>query len=160
MKIGTVLRELHDDERELIRCLLLTAERHRDAHEIHHLALDLATWSHRHLRDLADVADTYGLRLDPDPDDGPRRTDRLREKGGALIGRPTDPGMLLLNDLREICGRASAVSLDWELVAQAAQAMADERLLGLARRCHPDTLRQLRWANTELKETSPQVLTS
>lgn len=160
MKIGAVLRELYEDERELVRCLLLTAERHRSAHDIRHLSLDLAGWSRRHLRDVAEVADRYGVQLEADPDDGPRRTDRLREKGSALLGLRTDPGLLLLHDLREIHGRASTVSLDWELVAQAAQATADDGLLNLAQRCHPDTLRQLRWANAELKETSPQVLTS
>ncbi|MBG0857433.1 hypothetical protein I2W78_37715 [Streptomyces spinoverrucosus] len=67
---------------------------------------------------------------------------------------------LLLHDLREVHVRASEVSLDWELVARAAQATADERLLDLVRQCHPDTLRQLRWANASLKGNAPQVLTS
>ncbi|GAB5009948.1 hypothetical protein MAHJHV63_55300 [Mycobacterium avium subsp. hominissuis] len=53
---------------------------------------------------------------------------------------------------------AAGVSLDWELLAQGAQAAKDAELLGLASRCHPVTLRQMRWANAMLKELSPQVL--
>jgi hypothetical protein len=46
------------------------------------------------------------------------------------------------------------------MLAQAAQATRDERLLGLATACHPQTLRQMRWTNTMIKELSPQLLTS
>jgi hypothetical protein len=45
-----------------------------------------------------------------------------------------------------------------ELLAQGAQAAKDTELLALASRCHPDTLRQMRWANTMLKSLSPQTL--
>ncbi|XVS61012.1 hypothetical protein ACQPYE_22170 [Actinosynnema sp. CA-299493] len=53
---------------------------------------------------------------------------------------------------------AAGVSLDWELLAQGAQAVRDTELLTLAQRCHPQTLRQMRWANAMLKTLSPQVL--
>jgi hypothetical protein len=69
-----------------------------------------------------------------------------------------EPGLLLLSDLRSLHIHAAAVSLDWELLAQGAQAARDTQLLALTSRCHPDTLRQMRWANTMLKELSPQTL--
>ncbi len=53
---------------------------------------------------------------------------------------------------------AAGVSLDWEILAQTAQAMKDSELLATAKRCHPQTLRQLRWANAKLKESSAQVM--
>jgi hypothetical protein len=65
---------------------------------------------------------------------------------------------LLLADLRRAHRLAAGVSLDWELVAQGAQAAKDEELLDLAGRCHPQALRQMRWANAMLKELSPQTL--
>jgi len=37
--------------------------------------------------------------------------------------------------------------LDWELLAQAAQATKDGELLAVTARCHLQTLRQMRWAN-------------
>jgi hypothetical protein len=50
------------------------------------------------------------------------------------------------------------VSVDWELLAQGAQAAREPELLDLAAQCHPGTLRQLRWTNAMLKVLSPQIL--
>jgi hypothetical protein len=84
----------------------------------------------------------------------------LQRRLSDLVGRRPEPALLLLADLRRIHQRAAGVSVDWELLAQGAQAAKDERLLALAQRCHPETLRQLRWANAMLKELAPQTLTS
>jgi hypothetical protein len=46
------------------------------------------------------------------------------------------------------------------MLAQAAQATRDDELLALASACHPQTLRQMRWTNTMIKNLSPQVLSS
>lgn len=46
------------------------------------------------------------------------------------------------------------------MLAQAAQATRDDGLLALASACHPQTLRQMRWTNTMVKELSPQILVS
>ncbi|GGW77921.1 hypothetical protein [Streptomyces caelestis] len=45
------------------------------------------------------------------------------------------------------------------MLAQAAQATLDERLLALVTDCHPQTLRQLRWSNTMIRALAPQLLT-
>lgn len=68
--------------------------------------------------------------------------------------------MLLLADLRRLHRRAAGVSLDWELLAQVAQSLRHRDLLTLTQRCHPQTLRQLRWTNAQLKVVSPQILSS
>lgn len=73
------------------------------------------------------------------------------------IGRRPEPGLLLLADLRHLHRVAAGISLDWELLAQAAK---DAELLALAKRCHPESLRHMRWANAMLKVLSPQVLVS
>ncbi len=52
------------------------------------------------------------------------------------------------------------MSLDWELLAQAAQALRTPDLLELAQICHPQTLRQLRWTNAMPKVLSPQIMAS
>jgi hypothetical protein len=36
--------------------------------------------------------------------------------------------------------------------------MQERDLLELTQRCHPQTLRQLRWANAQLKIVSPQII--
>lgn len=50
--------------------------------------------------------------------------------------------------------------MDWELLAQGAQGAKDVDLIDLSQRCHPQSLRQMRWANAMLKELSAQALTS
>jgi len=61
-------------------------------------------------------------------------------------------------DLRRLHRLAAGVSVDWELLGQGAQAVKDDKLLDLTKRCHPQALRQMRWANAVLKELSPQAL--
>jgi hypothetical protein len=159
-KIGLVIRELHRSESKLAGDLLSMADRHKADHEIYHVARDLARWSQEHVAQLASIGDDFELRLDRRARDGSGPLAALERKTSELVGRKPEPAMLLLADLRHLFRDASGVSLDWELLAQAAQAKKNQRLLALAQRCHPETLRQARWANTKLKETSPQTLTS
>jgi len=160
VKIGLVLKELHRSETDLVHALLHVSERHKVDHEVFYLARDLAGWSREHLRELAAVAKVYGQDLDPEPADESSVGMKLREKGSELLGRDKDAGLLLLQDLREIYLKASGVSLDWEMLAQAAQGIKHTDLLDVAKRCHPETLRQAKWANAKLKESSTQVLIS
>jgi hypothetical protein len=44
------------------------------------------------------------------------------------------------------------------MLAQHAQAAHERDVLALAGRCHPQTMRQIRWTNTMIKTLSPQVL--
>ncbi|KKD07789.1 hypothetical protein [Streptomyces sp. WM6386] len=159
--IAHILRALHDGERALERDLLATAERHRTDHEVHHVAGDLAQWSRHHSARLADTGRHYGLDLDgPKDDPSPGALSALREKAAEALGRRPEAGLLLLHDLCDLHLAASRNSLHWEMLAQAAKATRDERLLDLATDCHPRTLRQMRWTNTLIKELSPQLLTS
>lgn len=158
MKLGLALRELHRSEKSLARDLLQLSERHKVEQEIHHVARDLAGWSHQHIHDLAAAGREYGLRLKDDP---PRRSGPLasiRTAVSELTRRRAEPGLLLLADLRRLHRKAAGVSLDWELLAQGAQAAKNVELFATAQRCHPQTLRQLKWANGMLKTLSPQVL--
>ncbi len=159
MRIGTLLADLHRGENALARHLLAVSERHRSDHEIYHLGRDLAGWSRRHVRVLAQEAGHRGVDLDPEPEANPPITERLWERSRELVGRAGDPALVLLRDLRKIYTEASGLSVDWEMVAQAAMATRDTRLLHLTQECHPETLRQVRWANANLKESSPQILT-
>ncbi|WP_200301720.1 hypothetical protein [Streptomyces adelaidensis] len=144
--IDLVLRALHHGESRLADELTAVADRHRADHEVHHVATDLAHWSHEHTRRLADTAHDRGLNLDDRP---------------APLDDPPEPApLLLLYDLRDLHLRAARNSLHWEMLAQVAQATRDDALLALASACHPQTLRQMRWTNTMIKNLSPQALTS
>lgn len=157
MKLRLAIRELHRSERKLAHQLTVLAARHHSDQDISHLARDLAGWSHRHLGELARHGRHYGLRLSADPRTA-ARTGVVQQRISGLLRHRPEPGLVLLADLRRIHWLAAGVSLDWELLAQGAQAAKDAELLGLASRCHPETLRQMRWANAMLKELSPQVL--
>ncbi|WP_329192773.1 MULTISPECIES: hypothetical protein [unclassified Streptomyces] len=158
--ITLTLRALHHGERHLEDELRAAAERHRTEHEVHHVALDLAGWSHEHAARLAEAGRHYALDLDGPPghrDPGGALT-ALREKASQALGRRPEPGLLLLHDLKDLYLAAAENSLHWEMLAQTAQATREPRLLELASSCHPRTLRQVRWANTTIKNLSPQIL--
>jgi hypothetical protein len=152
-------RRLHSGENALAKHLLQVAARHRTDHEVHHVARDLAEWSRSNVAKVAQVAGDHGLDLDDDADE-PSRLAAVSEAVSSLIGRRPEPGLMLLEDLRDVYLMASANSLAWEMLAQHAQAGHEKDVLELTEGCHPQTLRQIRWANTMLKTLSPQVLSS
>ena len=116
------------------------------------------------MHELAEIGQRYGLNLKSVPPDEAQEDSGLlsavRSKASELVGRRPAPGLLLLADLRDLHHVAAGVSLDWELLGQGVQAAKDSRLLALTKRCHPQSLRQMRWANAMLKVLSPQVLAS
>lgn len=158
--IHVALRRIHDGENQISINLLQVAERHRTEHEIHHVARDLASWSAQHVPLLTEHAARFGLDLDGYADEPHPGASRLREAVSTALGRRPQPGILLLNDLRELYLQASDNSLAWEMLAQIAQAKHERDLLTLTERCHPQTLRQIRWANTMIKTQTPQILAS
>ena len=159
-KLPLVLRELHRSETTLARDLLALADRHRVDHEIFHVARDIAGWSQIHVRRIAEVGRDHGVRLNPQPRWGLPGAGALAQRVSTSLGRRPETGLLLLADLRRVHRKAAGVSLDWELLAQTAQAMKKRDLLELAQACHPQTLRTMRWANAHLKVVSPQVIAS
>ncbi|MDV8056445.1 hypothetical protein [Rhodococcus sp. IEGM 1343] len=159
MKLGLAIRELHRSERKLARQLSALSARHPVEHEIFYTSRDLAVWSREHIADLADAGSRYGLKLSTDRHSTAHAAG-LQQRVSVLLGRRPEPALLLLAELRRVHRTAAGVSLDWELLAQGAQAVKDVELIELTQRAHPQTLRQLRWANGMLKVLSPQALSS
>lgn len=153
------LRVLHHGERDLAQQLLRVAERHRTDHDIYHLATDLAHWSQEHTVRLAEIGEAYGLSLAGPRDEPSAAMASVREKTAEVLGNRPEPALLLLYDLRDLHLAAAGNSLYWEMLAQAAQAAKDRPLLDLVTDCHPQTLRQMRWTNTMIKQLSAQALT-
>ena len=160
MKIGLALRELHRAEKSLARDLLKLSDKHKVEHEVYYVARDLARWSVEHVEALAEAAERYDLKLDADVPHSSGPLAPIRTAVSELGVRRPEPGVLLLADLRRVHRKAVGVSLDWELLAQGAQAVKDTDLVDVTQRCHPQTLRQMKWANAMLKTLSPQVLVS
>jgi hypothetical protein len=157
MKLKLAIRELHRSERKLAHQLNVVAARHHSDQDVCHLAHDMAGWSQNHVTQLAQHGRHYGLRLSADPRTG-AITGLLQSRMSGLLRHRPEPALMLLADLRRVHRLAAGVSLDWELLAQGAQAAKNSELLSLTSRCHPETLRQMRWANAMLKELSPQVM--
>jgi hypothetical protein len=160
VKIHLALEELHRSENDLAAQLLAMSDRHKAEHEVFHVSRDLAVWSQDHVRKIARVGSRYGLDLDPEPAGDPTFLQRIRQEVGDRLGRRSAPALLLLRDLRSVYMDASGVSVDWELVAQAAQGVRDRVLLEVVQNCHPQTQRQAKWANAQLKEKATQILVS
>jgi hypothetical protein len=157
-KVGMAIEELHRAENDLAGALLNLSDQQKVDHEVFYVARDIAQWSREHVRQLAGVGRDYGLDLDPEPEDESSLMARIKQKGAEALGRFHEPSLLLLADLRHVHRTAAGVSLDWEVLAQTAQALQDTELLEVAQSCHPQTLRQMRWANAKLKETAAQVM--
>ena len=157
-KVGATIQELHRAENDLAGALLNLSDQQKVDHEVFFVARDIAAWSHEHVRRLAEVGRDYGLDLDPEAEDEPTLLARMKQKGAEAVGRFHEPTLLLLADLRHVHRVAAGVSLDWEVLAQTAQAMQDSELLSITQQCHPQTLRQMRWANAKVKETAAQVM--
>ncbi|WP_030746901.1 hypothetical protein [Streptomyces griseus] len=185
--VPVLLRALRHGEHDLAEELRAAADRHRDEPDVHHVATDLARWSTEHAHRLAETAAHYGEPPDPAPspfDAGPGRppADPAPSSAGpapsscgftpfpagsgpfpVVRARTTEEpaaGLLLLGDLRALHLAAAGNSLCWQMLAQAAHATRDDRLLGLTSFCHPRTRRQMRWAETLLKNVSAQLLTA
>lgn len=158
--IEYALKQVHRAENETHRHLLRMADTHAAEHEIHHVALDIAAWSGENVQLLAAAARDNEIDLDEDAAAPGRLAQTTRAVTSALSGRSAETGILLLHDLRDLFLHASDASVQWEMLAQIAQAKRNEELLRLAERCHPQTLRQIRWANTMLKTLTPQILSS
>lgn len=147
--------ELYHDERALARRLSGLAERHPGHRETFRLCRELAGWSARHAEELAAASLDHGFDAAAEP--APKLPYAVEFLDGERAAElPAE--LRLLRELRALYCQATSVSLDWEILAQTAQALRSERLLDLAARCHPDTLRQVRWANAALKENAPQIM--
>lgn len=159
--VQLALLALHRGEQRLSVELADVAARHRADHEIHHVATDVAAWSHEHVRRLAEASGRHGLDLDgPHGDPWNSVSSALANELSGQETRGPEPELLLLRDLRDLHLAAAYNSLHWEMLAQVAQASGAPDLLSLASCCHPRTLRQMRWTNTMIKTLSPQVLSS
>jgi len=157
-KVSFAIEELHRDERHLVAELMHLSDRHHADHEIHHVARDLAGWSREHVRVLAELGAAHGLDLDREAGGASTLLAAARHKGSDLLGRHHGPALLLIRDLRALHRAAAGVSLDWDVLAQTAQALKDTDLFAAAQRCHPQTLRQMRWADATVKAVSAQAL--
>ncbi|TFV59581.1 hypothetical protein E4P41_11585 [Geodermatophilus sp. DF01-2] len=154
------IEELHRSENHLVTVLMSMSDKHKADHEVFYVTRDMAKWSREHVAELARIGRDFGLDLDPEASEDPGLLAGMKQRTSDLLGRRSTPGLLLLADLRHLYREAAGTSLDWEILAQSAQGAKEQELLDVAEKCHPESLRQARWANAHLKVASPQVIAS
>jgi hypothetical protein len=130
MTIDAAVAAVRDGERALIDALGAVGERHRDDHDIFHISRML-------------------IRL---------HEANLEALGGGGAGESFADGGSLLADLRALHLLYAQASIDWVILGQGAQAVRDAALLETVSRCHPETLRGMKWTVTRIKLAAPQVL--
>ena len=163
MKLDVAIREVGDAENEVAQELNALGERHKADHDVFHVTETLQRLVRDNLEALAPRAERYDVAVDLD--DAPEQhrqglVDKARGRTSELLGRRPETGLLLLRDLRKLHLLYAEASIDWVLLGQGAQAAKDQELLDLVSRCHPRTLRGMKWTVTRLKEAAPQALTS
>jgi hypothetical protein len=129
--IGAATEVVRDDERALIDALVTIGGRHRDDHDIFHISRTLIRLHEANLEALG----------------GDGQPQQRFAAGGSLLG-----------DLRALHLLYAQASIDWVILGQGAQAVRDAALLETVSRCHPETLRGMKWTVTRLKLAAPQVL--
>lgn len=157
-RVAIAIRELHRSENDLACALYALADRHQADHDLYFVGRDLAAWSEHHVSDLATAARDYNLQLDSSLT--PNRVFDALERGDDLFAQDGNPELLILSDLRRLHRMTAGVALDWEILAQTAQALRQRELLDLTKRCRSETQRQLRWSKASLKENAAQIMIS
>ncbi|MBQ0986963.1 hypothetical protein KBZ10_21095 [Streptomyces sp. F63] len=159
-RTGTLLAELHGAEEALAREFHRVAERQAADHGTHYPCLTLAGRCEEHAARLRAAAGRRGQDLS-----APHHSETLahlvdaaRQKSSGRRGHHISAGRLLLRDLRHLFLAAQEVSLLWLLLGQVARAVRDQELLDDVEELHRETLGQIRWLTTRLKNAVPQVM--
>jgi hypothetical protein len=159
-KIGMLLRQLHDAETDLAAELREVAQRQAAEHDVFYLAQTLAQQCDEHATEIRTMATKFAADIDEPDDEGKVANvmSALRRKTSELAGRRPEAGMLLLRDLRQLYLMAEEANVHWIALGQVAQAVRDHDLLDQVSLLHKQTLTQIKWLKTRIREATPQVL--
>jgi hypothetical protein len=159
-KIGLALKELYRAEEELADEYVKVGERLGAEHDLWYECKRFAEQCHMHAEAIRPFAATHEEQLPPADEDtvGETTTAALRHKLAEALGRRPESGLLLLRSLRQLYLQAQEVSFHWVIAGQLAQATRDHELLTLVDELHRETLTQIKWLKTQVKQSSPQAL--
>jgi hypothetical protein len=143
--IGRYLDELVDGHTRLAAAFRDVASRHTDEPDINSQCHKLAGEHDRQVAQLQPFIDRFGAPAR----DATRPSPWQHEPAEALR---------LVEDLRELWVRASAVAIVATIVGQAAQALRDGDLLDAATASREATDVQLAWLTSRIKQATPQAV--
>jgi hypothetical protein len=139
---------LHQAQCRLGDAFDAVADGHRDETEIVHIGRKLAQQCRAHAERLAPFAQRYGDDAGDEPDD----------LHSDLFHGPRPDAFGLLRDLHDLYLMTAETDVVWTLVGQAAQGARDRELLGVVTDCEQETVIQMKWCETQLRQRAPQVL--
>jgi hypothetical protein len=159
-KIGMALTELYRAEEELADEYVKVGERLAAEHDVWYDCKRFADQCHLHADAIRPFAFAHDEDLPPADDStvGETTTAALRHKLSEALGRRPESGLLLLRSLRQLYLQAQEVSFHWIVAGQLAQATRDHELLAVVDELHRETLTQIKWLKTQVKQSSPQAL--
>jgi hypothetical protein len=158
-KIGQLLDDLHDAETDLAHEYRVVAERQAAEQDVYYLCHTLAKQADEHAEHVRGIADKFGKQLsEPGAERLTNVLAGMRHKTSELLGRRPESGLLLLRDLRQLYLMAEEANIHWLALGQVAQAVRDHDLLDEVSDLHKQTLTQIKWLKTRIKEATPQVL--
>jgi hypothetical protein len=159
-KIGMALKELYLAEEELADEYVKVGERLAAEHGVWYACKSFAEQCHMHADSIRPFAYEHEQQLPPVDEEtvGETTTATLRHKLAEALGQRPESGLLLLRSLRQLYLQAHEVSFHWIIAGQLAQATRNKELLALADALHRETLTQIKWLKTQVKEASPQAL--
>jgi hypothetical protein len=159
-KVGLALRELYRAEEDLADEFVKVGERLAVEHEVYYACKRFAQQCHLHAETLRGFAERYDEQLPPsdDAEVGETTTAALRHRLAELLGRRPESGLLLLRSLRQLYLQTQEVSFHWIVAGQIAQATRDHELLSVVDRLHRETLTQIKWLKSQVKQATPQAL--
>lgn len=159
-KVGMALKQLYEAEEELADEYVKVGERLAAEHAVWYDCRRFAEQCHRHAETIRPFAAAHEERLPPADEDtvGETTTATLRHKLSEVLGRRSESGLLLLHSLRQLYLQAQEVSFHWIIAGQLAQATQDDELLAVVDELHRETLTQIKWLKTQVKQASPQAL--
>ena len=146
---GNHLRLLQSSERVLAKAFESVAHRHRDQPDVSEILTMLAGWSENHAEKLDGLLDRYPGA----PASSPVVLSAVLFKGS----RKKSIG--LLRDLQDLSLLAHAVHGNWTVIDQVAAATRDDDLKRLCDSYISETVRQMQWLDTRIKDVAPQALT-
>jgi hypothetical protein len=159
-KVGMALKELYQAEEELADEYVKVGERLAAEHDVWYDCKRFAEQCHAHADAIRPFASAHEEDLPPADDAtvGETTTAALRHKLSEALGRRPESGLLLLRSLRQLYLQAQEVSFHWIVAGQLAQATRDHELLAVVDELHRETLTQIKWLKTQVKQSSPQAL--
>jgi hypothetical protein len=148
MHVGNHLRLLAESEKMLAVNFSAVAARHHDQPDVPAILCTFEGWSREHVRLLEPIVGRFpGM-----PALSPHILANVLFKG------QRKGGLGLLRDFQDLHLLAGDVHGGWTIAGQVAAALRDEDLLNLCNSLPSQTVRQMEWIETRIKELAPHVL--